>query len=414
MNPIYTAFVYLVWFLATYFIITFLLHSISYRKRLFESSAFGASRKLPKVSIVVPAYNEEERISETIRSLQAVDYPKRLIEIIIVNDGSRDSTAQVIRRHLGGKGLIFVDNTKNKGKAACLNQGIGIAKGEFIACMDADSQVSPDILMKTLPEFKSGKIGAVTVTVEVKEKKTFLQKIVDLEFILGLSLFLKVFSFLNCIFVTPGPFSIYRKSVLQEIGGFDEKNITEDLEIAYRLHKAGYRIENTMQTKVITYAPPTFGKLYVQRKRWYTGAILTLWQHKNIFLDRRVGLFRFFIPFNYGLIFLGIGLFFYSSYLGIKNMVKQLVLYSHTGFNFFSHMEFTFDPYSISIFLFYGLSATLLTVLFVIVGLSLSGKKVDKRRMPGFFGYLFLFFLYQLFWMASIVNVALRRRAKWR
>ncbi len=413
MNPFYTAFVYTVWFLATYFIVAFLLHSVSYRKRLFESSALGSPKKLPKVSIVIPAYNEEGCIRETIGSLQKVDYPKRLLEIIIVNDGSRDATAEIIRGFSDGKRIVFVDNEKNKGKAACLNQGISLATGEFVACMDADSQVSPDILMKTLPQFKSGKVGAVTVTVEVKEKRTILQKVVDLEFILGLSLFLKVFSFFNCIYVTPGPFSIFRKSVLKEIGGFDEKSITEDLEIAYRIHKAGYTIENTMQTKVITYTPPTFKKLYIQRKRWYSGAILTLWQHKSIFLDRKAGLFRYFIPFNYGLISLGIGLFFYSSYLGIRNLVKQLMLYSHTGFNFFSHMKFTFDPFSISIFSFYGFSALLLTIIFVIVGLSLSRKSVNKRFM-GLFGYFFIFFLYMFFWTASILSVALRRKARWR
>ena len=276
MNPAYTIFVYTVWFLSTYFIVTFILHTVKYRKVLFLSPTLKKGAKLPKVSIVISAYDEENQIGRTIRSLKALDYPKRLTEIIILNDGSRDRTAEIARRYADGRHIILVDNKRNKGKAACLNQGIKLASGEFIACMDADSQVSSDIIKKTLPYFRKEKVGAVTVTVEVNEKKTFLQKIIELEFILGLSLFLKVFSFFNCVFVTPGPFSIFRRSMLKEIGGFDAHNITEDLEIAYRIHKAGYRIENCMETKVRTYTPPTFNKLYIQRKRWYSGAILTL------------------------------------------------------------------------------------------------------------------------------------------
>jgi len=89
---------------------------------------------------------------------------------------------------------IFIDNKKNKGKAACLNQGISVAKGEYVACMDADSVVSKDILKKTIPYFKNDEIGAVTVSVEVKHVNNFLQKIIQLEYILGLSLFLRILS----------------------------------------------------------------------------------------------------------------------------------------------------------------------------------------------------------------------------
>ena len=108
--------------------------------------------------------------------------------------------------------------------------------------MDADTIVEPDAIKKSLPYFNEGDVGAVTVSVEVNRPKSFLHKIIDLEFILGLSLFLKVFSFFNCIFVTPGPFSIYRKDVLDKIGGFDVNNIVEDFEIVFRIRKAGYKI----------------------------------------------------------------------------------------------------------------------------------------------------------------------------
>ncbi|PLW79511.1 hypothetical protein C0585_07385 [Candidatus Woesearchaeota archaeon] len=412
MNPIYTVFVYTVWFLSTYFVITFLLHLIKYKKKLFEEPK-ELTKNFPKVSILVPSYNEEKTIKATILSLKKIDYPKSKVEILIINDGSKDRTAKIAAKYHDGKHIIFVDNIKNKGKAACLNQGIDLATGDYIACMDADSMVKPNILKATIPHFAKKKIGVVTVTVEVNETKTFLQKVIDLEFILGLSLFLRVFSFLNCVFVTPGPFSIYRANLLRQIGGFDVNNITEDLEIAYRIHKAGYKIENTMKTKVVTDVPPTFKELHVQRKRWYSGAILTFWQHKNILFDKKVGLFKYFLPFNYSIIFLGIGLFLYSLFLTVKNALEYIWMYRFTGFNFFSNFELSIDPLNISVFTFFGYTGILLTLLFTVIGLR-SAQKTIRKRLFGFFGYLFLFLLYQFFWMSSIYNVAMKKKIKWR
>src|SRR3989338_5489127 len=242
----YSILVHIVWFLSTYFIIVFLLTLLKNKGNLYKSPKFGKNDELPKASIVISAYNEEKKIAESIESLKGIDYPKELYEVIIVNDGSKDKTRDVAIKYADGKNIIFIDNVENKGKAACLNQGIKIAKGGYVACMDADSIVSKDILRKTIPYFNDSKTGAVTVSVEVKNANNFLQRIIQLEYLLGLSLFLKVFSSFNCVHVTPGPFSIYRKSMLENIGYFDKGNITEDLEIAYRIHKYGYKIRNCM------------------------------------------------------------------------------------------------------------------------------------------------------------------------
>src|SRR3989338_7340450 len=304
----YSILVHIVWFLSTYFIVVLLLTLLKNKSRLYKSPKIYKNDYLPKVSIVISAYNEEKKIADSIESLKAVDYPKELYEVIIVNDGSKDKTKDVVLKHADGKNIIFIDNIENKGKAACLNQGIKMAKGDYVACMDADSMVSKDILRKTIPYFKDRKTGAVTVSVEVKNANNFLQRIIQLEYLLGLSLFLRVFSSFNCVNVTPGPFSIYRKSMLERIHGFDENSITEDLEIAYRIHKSGYKIANCMDTHVKTITPHSVKMLYRQRRRWYSGALMTLWQHKDVILKRKMGLFGYFIPFNYSLITLGLGL----------------------------------------------------------------------------------------------------------
>jgi len=188
---------------------------------LYVSPELDSDTLLPKVSIIVPAFNEENTIGETIESLRLVDYPKELFEIVVINDGSTDKTAEVVRSLNADGRLIFIDNQENKGKAARLNQGLEVASGEFVACTDADSLVAPDVFKKTLPYFKNSKTGAVTITVEVNKPRNLLERIVEIEYIIGLSLALKVLSLFNSIHVTPGPFSVYRKTLLDVLGGFD-------------------------------------------------------------------------------------------------------------------------------------------------------------------------------------------------
>ena len=412
MNPGYTLLVYIVWFLSTYFIVVFLLALVNGKNKLYESPALGNNEKLPKVSIIVSAYNEEKKIADSIESLKAIDYPKDLYEVIILNDGSKDKTSDVAARYADGKNIIFIDNKKNKGKAACLNQGISLAKGTYIACMDADSVVPKDILKKIVPYFDDNEIGAVTVSVEVKNANNFLQKIIQLEYLLGLSLFLKVFSSFNCIHVTPGPFSVYRKALLDKIGGFDANNITEDLEIAYRIHKSGYKIANCMNTSVRTITPHNFKGLYRQRRRWYSGALLTLWQHKNILFRKKLGLFGYFVPFNYSLITLGLGLFLLSLYLTISNIIKNLSYYSLTNYNFFSNWSFDLDFLNISAFAFFGVFGIISMIILVTFGLN-AVRDSPKKKISIYFGYFLLFFLYQFFWFSSFFLALFKRKVKW-
>lgn len=412
MNVAYDILVYVVWFFSTYFTMVLILTLLLHKEDIFISPK--QEEKLSKVSIVISAYNEEKDIAATIESLKQVGYPKELFEIIVVNDGSKDNTSNVLKSYADKKEIIFIDNAKNKGKAACLNQGIARAAGEFVACMDADTVADKDVLLKTIPYFKDKKIGAVTVPVEVKNPKTLLEKVIELEYILGLSLFLKVLSMFDTVLVTPGPFSIYRKTMLNEIGCFDPTNITEDLEIAYRIHRAKYKIACCLNTKVTTIIPDTFKGLYHQRNRWYSGALLTVMQHKKMLFKKDYGLFGYFVPFNYTIILLGLGLFLYSMYLFFSNVYKALSYLYLTNFNIWSHLiELkAFDPLLFSIFGFLGIASISMTVIALVIGLTYTNKGI-KGRYVSSIGFVLLFFLYQVFWFSSIYNVLAGKKIKW-
>ncbi|MBN1157577.1 glycosyltransferase family 2 protein [Candidatus Woesearchaeota archaeon] len=411
MNPVYAVFVHVVWFLSTYYIVVFLLVLLTRTEKLHEKRSFQG--KYPEVSVIVPAYNEERKIGHTIKSLKKLNYPN--IEFIVVNDGSKDDTSDVVRKSIGGdRRFLFLDNKKNKGKAASLNQGIDNAKGEFIACMDADSVVEPDVFQKTLPYFKDKKTGAVTITVEVKKPKGLLERMIDLEFILGLSLFLKALSFLDSVFVTPGPFSVYRTSVLREINGFDPDNITEDTEIAYRIHKHGYKIENCMNARVHTILPKTFKGICTQRKRWYSGALQTIIKHRSMFFKKRYGVFSYFTPFNYLLISMGLVLFFVSTYLGISKLIKNLIPFRYTGFNFFDRLfDIDIDLLTINRLTIVGYSCFIFSLVVMFAGVILTKQSIAKKKY-GLIGFPLMFFLYQYFWTISIIAVMRGKKIKWR
>ena len=412
MNPIYTAFVYLVWFLATYYIVFLALLLFTNKERLYEKKGH-INKKKPFISLIIPAFNEEGKIAKTITSLKKINYKK--IEFILINDGSSDKTNEVISKNIEGfNKFIFINHKKNKGKAMRLNEGIDKSKGSFIACMDADSIIGPGIFNKVLPYFKDKDIGAVTVSVEVIKPKTFLHKIIELEYIIGLSLFLKLFSMFNCVFVTPGPFSIYRKSLLKEIGGFDPENITEDLEIAYRIHKSKYKIANCMGAKVRTIIPQTFKEIYVQRRRWYSGAIQTLFKHRKMALNKNFDLFGYFIPYNYLLIFLGLSLFLTSTYLGISNFIENLLYFQYTNFNFLERaFEFEFDILRTGMIYLIGCSSLFIGMFVMISGLKFTNKEISKKKL-GVVGYPLLFILYQIFWIGSILTVMRGKKIKWK
>ena len=192
-------------------------------------------KKFPFVSVIVPAYNEEKVILETIDSVIGLDYPRDKLDIIIVNDGSTDSTKEVIEKFIDEHNDydIKLISQDNKGKWVALNNALKIAKGEFFTCLDADSSVEKAALKKMLPYFTDNNVAAVLPLIKIKNPKGILQKIQCYEYIVNF-FYKKIMSSLNCIHVTPGPFGLYRKDVIDKLGGFRQGHNTEEMEISWK------------------------------------------------------------------------------------------------------------------------------------------------------------------------------------
>ena len=248
-------------------------------------------QRSPFFSAIVPAYNEERSITATLQSLVNLDYPKERLEIIIVNDGSQDKTGEVVERFIAQHPAydITLLHQANHGKGNAMNNGLAVAKGEYFACLDADSFIASNALQVMLPIFEQDQnIAAVCPLMKVKNPQSILQKVQWYEYVVNM-----FYKFLNakldCIHVTPGPFSVYKTKIIKDLGGYDETTITEDLEIAIRLQKHQYKIIQTFDAIVETMVPTTWRKLFRQRIRWYKGSVDNSIKYKKLIFNKKYG-----------------------------------------------------------------------------------------------------------------------------
>lgn len=209
MNTIIEIMLWSCYLLSLYFAVFWVMVFFDTQKRQ-KKIMFNYLRKYPKVSILIPAYNEEDSIIPTIEHVLKLEYPKRKLEIIVVDDGSTDKTAELVKKIQKTNNNIKLIVQENKGKGAALNKGLKCSTGEYFVCLDADSFVKPDALMKLLPLFSNEKIACVLPLLKVKDPKNKLQKMQWYEYIINI-FYKELMGRLNCIHVAPGPFSVYKK-----------------------------------------------------------------------------------------------------------------------------------------------------------------------------------------------------------
>jgi cellulose synthase/poly-beta-1,6-N-acetylglucosamine synthase-like glycosyltransferase len=321
-------------FVGIYFTVLLLLLFFTHEKKLFKKPTI---KKFPSVSVIIPAHNEEKDIGETIKSVKKMKYPHSK-EIIVVDDGSTDKTYDVAKKFKDVKVL----RKRQGGKASALNFGLKSAKGEIVACIDSDSYPEENALLKTVPFFEKN-VAAVTTSVLVKNTKGILERLQGIEYAM-VAWSRKLFEFMNAVYATPGPMSLYKRDVLKKVGGFDEKNLTEDIEIAWRLIKNKYDIKMSLDTKVYTNVPKEVKKWWHQRVRWNIGGIQTTLKYFKLFTKKEFGsVGTFLLPLfslSYVLSFIGILFMFYSLFTGLRYLIGSYLF----GFNPIGTFLLYFSP----------------------------------------------------------------------
>lgn len=411
MQTVFGSINYVLLFISLYFEVFLLITYFETRKVESKTKKYELPSALPSVTILVPCWNEENTIVKTIHSLLKLDYPKDKFQIYIIDDGSTDNTLSVVNK-FKRYSQVKIFHKENGGKHSALNYGLSLTTSDLVGCLDADSFVHPQALKRIVVQFQDKEMMAVTPSIKIHEPKTIIQLIQKVEYGWGI-LFRKILASLGAMYVTPGPFSIFRREMFDKIGGYREAHKTEDMELAMRMHLNNMKIGNVSDAFVYTVAPRNIKSLYKQRLRWSYGFIKNAIDYKKIFFNPQYG--------NLGVAVLPAASFsFISSIYIVSTMIMSWVKQATTKvveiqtiglhFNLPTFDWFYVDTTVIVFLSFTAFLGTLTLVMF-------SRKLSEGHYRPGFDMVLF-FSLYALLaplWMSrAIYNVVFSKETKWR
>jgi peptidoglycan-N-acetylglucosamine deacetylase len=262
------------------------LAALQKRKEENEFASATAPAQYPRVSVIVPAYNEEVNAIRTVNSLLQQDYPG--LQVIFVDDGSKDSTYTTVKKAFEGNPNVAVYTKPNGGKASALNFGIEKAGSDYVVCIDADTQLKKDAVSQLMLKFNSDKnIGAVAGNVKVGNEVNMITRWQSIEYITSQNFDRRAFDLLNCITVVPGAIGAFKKVAILQAGGFTTDTLAEDCDLTMRLHRNGYVVRNCNTAISYTEAPETMRQFMKQRFRWSFGVMQCFWKHRDTLFSTR-------------------------------------------------------------------------------------------------------------------------------
>ncbi len=243
----------------------------------------------PFVSVVVPAYEEATVIENCVRSVLRSDHPH--LEVVCVDDGSTDDTYRLMRRLAAEHPRVTALRQANAGKGAALNRGIAATRGEIVVLVDADGLFRPDTLTGLLRGFRTAEVGAVCGDDRPVNLDRTLTRMLALISHVGTGLMRRVLDVAGCMPVVSGNIGAYRRDVLDAVGPLRTDTLGEDLELTWRVHRAGYRVTFAPHALVHAESPSTVRGLWRQRVRWARGLLQALDLHADMIGQPRYGLF---------------------------------------------------------------------------------------------------------------------------
>ena len=242
----------------------------------------------PSVSVIVPAFREENVVVRTVESLLAQHYPGAL-EVIVVDDGSPDDTYAVAMTAFAHNPRVTVLRKSNGGKSSALNLGITQATGEVIIGLDADTLFESDTVSQLVQPLRDVRVAAVAGNAKVGNRLNLLTRWQAIEYVTSQNLDRRAFSLVNGITVVPGAVGAWRRDAVAAIGGFSNDTLAEDQDLTLSLLEQGYRVAFAPAAVAWTEAPDTVKGLLKQRFRWSFGTLQCMWKHRYALLRPRYG-----------------------------------------------------------------------------------------------------------------------------
>ena len=234
------------------------------------------------VSVIIPAYNETAGIERCLRSMLGSSQPE--VEVIVVDDGSTDGTAELV----AGLGLpVTVITQPNAGKAAALNTGAARARHDVLVFADGDTVFEPETIPMLVAPLRDPWVGAVAGNVKVANRRGLLGLIQHCEYVLATSLDRRMYDVLDCMVTVPGAVGAFRRSALAEVGGVHVDTLAEDTDLTVAIGLAGWRVRYAPRARAWTEAPATVKQLWSQRHRWCYGMLQVLWKYRGTAVSPR-------------------------------------------------------------------------------------------------------------------------------
>jgi cellulose synthase/poly-beta-1,6-N-acetylglucosamine synthase-like glycosyltransferase/peptidoglycan/xylan/chitin deacetylase (PgdA/CDA1 family) len=237
------------------------------------------------VTVLIPSFNEEVVIVTTVERILASDYPG--LEVIVIDDGSKDHTAEVLANHFGDESRVSIISIENSGKATALNTGLARAKGEIVVALDADTLFNRDTISRLARWFIDPTVGAVAGNAKVGNRINTITRWQALEYIVAQNLERRALAALGTLTVVPGAIGAWRRSVLASLGGFPLDTLAEDQDLTIAVQRAGHRVLFDSSAIARTEAPATFRGLARQRFRWAYGTLQCLWKYRDVTFNPR-------------------------------------------------------------------------------------------------------------------------------
>jgi cellulose synthase/poly-beta-1,6-N-acetylglucosamine synthase-like glycosyltransferase/peptidoglycan/xylan/chitin deacetylase (PgdA/CDA1 family)/spore germination protein YaaH len=248
--------------------------------RLRKPAPVGGPDFKPKVTIIIPAFNEEKVIANTVRSALASDYPN--LRTIVVDDGSKDATSAVVRETFAKEiadGRVLLLTKANAGKAEALNHALKFTNDEIYVGIDADTVIAPAAISIMVPHFADPKVAAVAGNAKVGNRVNLWTRWQALEYITSQNFERRALNVFGAVSVVPGAIGAWRVSAVRQAGGYHTDTVAEDADLTMSLLENNWRVVNEDRALAFTEAPTTANGLMRQRFRWSFGILQAVWKH---------------------------------------------------------------------------------------------------------------------------------------
>jgi cellulose synthase/poly-beta-1,6-N-acetylglucosamine synthase-like glycosyltransferase/peptidoglycan/xylan/chitin deacetylase (PgdA/CDA1 family) len=248
--------------------------------RLRKPAPVGGPDFKPAVTVIIPAFNEEKVIENTVRSVLASDYPN--LHTIVVDDGSKDATSAVVREKFAAEiaaGRVLLLTKGNAGKAEALNYALKHTDDEIYVGIDADTVIAPTAISILVPHFADARVAAVAGNAKVGNRVNLWTRWQALEYITSQNFERRALNVFGAVSVVPGAIGAWRVAAVRQAGGYHTDTVAEDADLTMSLLENNWRVVNEDRALAFTEAPTSARGLMRQRFRWSFGILQAVWKH---------------------------------------------------------------------------------------------------------------------------------------